>query len=219
MSVLRTNPPSARGSECPASGRSSDSGRPPSPPSRPAGQWQFGAGASPLTAAGPSRTCTGFPLRSPSVVAPSMPLRAGGRPALGSRRRLGGCDLRLLGHPEPRHGARHVGPRAAEDRPRDGVRDPRGPTRSRPSQPGVGDRDRDRVRGLGRDPPVVRVRTPGRSPGCGHRRGRGRGRRRAGLEAVARRSIRSRAGRLGSWRHPRTSATASWTRCSSGLTG
>ena len=58
-----------------ASGRSSDSGRPPSPPSRPAGQWQFGVEASPLTAAGPSRTHTGFPHRSPllwPLVCPSV---------------------------------------------------------------------------------------------------------------------------------------------------
>ena len=48
-----------------ARGRFSDSGLPPSPPSRPWGQWHVGAGASPLTAAGPSRTRTGFPLRSP----------------------------------------------------------------------------------------------------------------------------------------------------------
>src|SRR5207247_11390516 len=43
------------------SGRSSDSGRPPSPPSQPGGQWRRGGGASPLTAAGPCRTYTGFP--------------------------------------------------------------------------------------------------------------------------------------------------------------
>ena len=46
-------------------GRSSDSGLPLPPPSRPAGQWQFGGRASPLTAAGPSRTRTGFPHRAP----------------------------------------------------------------------------------------------------------------------------------------------------------
>ena len=50
------------------SGRSSDSGLPPAPPSRPGGQWRVGAEASPLTAAGPSRTCTGFPFRSPVLV-------------------------------------------------------------------------------------------------------------------------------------------------------
>src|SRR3954447_16171161 len=56
-----TNPPSARGSICAAGGRSSDSGRPPPPPSQAAAQWRRGGEASPLTAAGPSRTCTGVP--------------------------------------------------------------------------------------------------------------------------------------------------------------
>ena len=56
-----------------ARGRFSDSGLPPSPPSRPVGQWHFGAGASPLTAAGPSRTCTGFPFRSPFEAAAYHP--------------------------------------------------------------------------------------------------------------------------------------------------
>src|SRR5204862_8136728 len=55
-----------------AGGRSSDSGLPPPPPSRPAGQWRFGAGASPLTAAGPSRNRTGFPYRSPIGREPIM---------------------------------------------------------------------------------------------------------------------------------------------------
>src|SRR5439155_8603718 len=44
-----------------AGGRSSDSGLPPPPPSRVATQWLRGGRASPLTAAGPSRTCTGVP--------------------------------------------------------------------------------------------------------------------------------------------------------------
>src|SRR6185503_19159517 len=48
-----------------ATGRSSDSGLPLSPPSRALTQWRCGRRASPLTAAGPSRTCTGFPHRSP----------------------------------------------------------------------------------------------------------------------------------------------------------
>src|SRR5438045_1902445 len=45
-------------------GRSSDSGLPLPPPSRLA-PVALGDRASPLTAAGPSRTCTGFPYRSP----------------------------------------------------------------------------------------------------------------------------------------------------------
>ena len=58
---LATNPPSARGSIWRATGRSSDSGRPSVaafPARRPVA---FGAEASPLTAAGPSRICTGVP--------------------------------------------------------------------------------------------------------------------------------------------------------------
>src|SRR6266498_5898899 len=58
-----TNPPSARGSVL-ANGRSSDSGLPLPPPSR-LSPVALGGRASPLTAAGPSRTCTGFPYRSP----------------------------------------------------------------------------------------------------------------------------------------------------------
>jgi VanZ family protein len=47
-------------------GRSSDSGLPPTPPSRPVQRPVASRrGASPLTAAGPSRTCTGFPHRAP----------------------------------------------------------------------------------------------------------------------------------------------------------
>ena len=57
-----TNPPSARGSGCAASDRSSDSGLPSPPPSQARAQWRRGGEASPLTAAGPSRTCTGVPL-------------------------------------------------------------------------------------------------------------------------------------------------------------
>ena len=49
-----------------ATGRSSDSGLPLAPPSQPR-PVACGARASPLTAAGPSRTCTGFPNRSPYV--------------------------------------------------------------------------------------------------------------------------------------------------------
>src|SRR5262245_1480341 len=56
-----TNPPSARGSMVAAGSRSSDSGLPPPPPSRAAAQWRRGGAASPLTAAGPSRTRTGVP--------------------------------------------------------------------------------------------------------------------------------------------------------------
>ena len=65
---LATNPPSARGSVWRATGRSSDSGLPlhrlPGicASATPSGSWWR---ASPLTAAGPSRTCTGFPFRSP----------------------------------------------------------------------------------------------------------------------------------------------------------
>ena len=61
-SNLRSNESSFReGFELEANGRSSDSGLPPAPPSQPEGQWLAGAEASPLTAAGPSRICTGVP--------------------------------------------------------------------------------------------------------------------------------------------------------------
>src|ERR671922_2974681 len=55
-----------RGVRCRGGGRSSDSGLPPPPPSRPrpVASWRR---ASPLTAAGPSRIRTGFPIRSPVV--------------------------------------------------------------------------------------------------------------------------------------------------------
>src|ERR1044071_8430950 len=94
-----------------ARGRCSASGLPPAPPSQPRGQWHFGAGASPLTAAGPSRTRTGFPDRSPE--GRSLPLVADASLppalALGSGRPLGGGDLRALVGPPPRNGSRGVG--------------------------------------------------------------------------------------------------------------
>jgi VanZ family protein len=55
-------------------GRSSDSGLPPPRPSRPLGQWHFRGGTSPLTAAGPSRTHTGFPHRAPFEAEPIIGL-------------------------------------------------------------------------------------------------------------------------------------------------
>src|SRR5204862_3782076 len=62
MDRRSTNPPSARGSGCAAGSRSSDSGLPSPPPSQAVAQWRRGGEASPLTAAGPSRTLTGVPL-------------------------------------------------------------------------------------------------------------------------------------------------------------
>src|SRR5437899_3716092 len=62
-----TKPPSARKSELPVGGGLLTRGALPTPPSQPGGQWHVGAGASPLTAAGPFRIRTGFPDRSPVV--------------------------------------------------------------------------------------------------------------------------------------------------------
>src|SRR5205085_8955842 len=70
-----------------AGGRSSDSGLPSAPPSQPKPVALRGAGASPLTAAGPSRTRTGFPRRSPFLSRPSLSsARAGGARARSRRR-------------------------------------------------------------------------------------------------------------------------------------
>ena len=137
-------------------GRSSDSGLPLPPPSRPgaAGQWRRGGGASPLTAAGPSRTRTGFPHRAPcwrpslssDGVRPSRPsLAAGGA--------VGGSHLRALVRPRSRHRARRLGPRAAEDRARRGVRRPRRAPPASPRAAVARLRAGLALRRLGRGPP------------------------------------------------------------------
>ena len=98
QSVVDTNPPSARGSVCEASGRSSDSGLPPRRLPGPRASGVVGGGASPLTAAGPSRTCTGFPYRSlpigaePIIGVPTRAISQPGLPVVA----LGGGDLRAL---------------------------------------------------------------------------------------------------------------------------
>src|SRR5438445_278854 len=120
-----TKPPSARKSELPVGGGLLTRGALPTPPSQPGGKWHVGAGASPLTAAGPFRIRTGFPDRSP-VVAPRLPSSADGpvaRPLpLGARRPLGRCDLHAVVDPEPGYGSRHLGLRAPQGRAHDGVR-------------------------------------------------------------------------------------------------
>src|SRR5437016_5813467 len=117
-----TKPPSARKSEFPVGGGLLTRGALPTPPSQPGGQWHVGAGASPLTAAGPFRIRTGFPDRSP-VVAPRLPSSADGPVArpfpLGARRPLGRCDLRALVDPEPRHRSRYLGLRLSKVRAHD----------------------------------------------------------------------------------------------------
>src|SRR5206468_6015567 len=97
----------------------------PTPPSQPRGQWHVGAGASPLTAAGPFRSRTGFPDRSPVVGARLPSTRHGQvsrRPPLVARASLGRPDLRALVDPEPRHRARHLGLHPAQGRAHAGVR-------------------------------------------------------------------------------------------------
>src|SRR5206468_1305698 len=73
MNRRNTNPPSARGSDLRRRGRSSDSGLPPPPPSRPSRPVASDGGATPLTAAGPSRIRTGFPYRVPLAATLSWP--------------------------------------------------------------------------------------------------------------------------------------------------
>ena len=86
-----TNPPSARGSGCGRAAGLLTRGSLPRRLPGPCGQWHSGAGASPLTAAGPSRTCTGFPhplaLCEPEPTIGVVPLAR--VLALGSGRRSG----------------------------------------------------------------------------------------------------------------------------------
>ena len=100
-------------------------------------QWLRGGGASPLTAAGPSRIRTGFPHRAPDCGrAYHRTVSRVSRPSLASRRRLGGADLRVLVGAGPRDRARRVGSRAAQARARGRVRDPRRAPRPRaPDEP------------------------------------------------------------------------------------
>src|ERR1700751_4001510 len=110
-------------------------------------------GASPLTAAGPSRSRTGFPYRSPIRASlSSSPDEE--TSALGPGRRVGGGHLRAFVDSVALVGSRHVGRGAAEGGPPHRVRDPRraAPACIRPVA--AGPPDRDRLRRVGRDPPA-----------------------------------------------------------------
>ena len=101
VSLRNTNPPSARGSGWERD-RSSDSGSPFAafPARRPVA---FPRRASPLTAAGPSRTCTGFPHRAPCVWRKNLSSRGVDvrRSApVGAGRPLGRRDLCLSSVPD-----------------------------------------------------------------------------------------------------------------------
>src|SRR4051794_41448806 len=140
------------------------------PARRPVAWWRR---ASPLTAAGPSRTLTGFPHRAP-VSALNLPWLLHGL-SLVAGARLGGRDLRVLLHPVAELGAGDVGHRPAQARAHDRVRGPRRPARPRDRllRPGLRARGRLR-RDRPRTPPV---RAP--APRLAGRR-RDRRRRRAG---------------------------------------
>ena len=141
-------------------------------------QWLRGGGASPLTAAGPSRICTGFPHRAPmgrayhrTVAGPSSTLAARPRwaalifafssvPDLGTG--LGGWDVVLR---KIAHAAEYAVLGALLLRAILAL----GRVRARRA-----------VRGLGRDPPVVHRGTAGLAPRRRARRGRGPGGSRSG---------------------------------------
>src|SRR6266516_147701 len=108
--ALNTKPPSARGSVCGWPAGLLTRGALPAafPACRPVASWRE---ASPLTAAGPSRTCTGFPHRPPRFRPSLSWARDAAPPALvvASRRPLGGGHLRLLLDSEPEQRARNGG--------------------------------------------------------------------------------------------------------------
>ena len=204
-------------------------GAPPPPPSRPCGQWRRGGRASPLTAAGPSRTCTGFPHRAPFVAA-SLPF-AGVQPG-GDRRRsaLGtwapvvvwaAVIFAFSSMPSLGHRPRHVGHDPAQARAPRRVRDPRRAAPPRDATPRLAVALAGALRRLRRGAPdrssrggtarrsTSRSTRSGRSPACSS------GRTRAPAE---RRRERSPQPRLRSWSGT-TSPTGSSTRCSSASTG
>ena len=95
-------------------------------------QWLRGGGASPLTAAGPSRIRTGFPHRAPLIAASLSSDGDWSVPALlAPRRRVGGRHLRVLVRAGSRDRARRLGSRAAQARARDRVRRARRAPRAR----------------------------------------------------------------------------------------
>src|SRR5829696_6209938 len=184
MVILRTNPPSARGSEC-----------------------RRAAGL--LTRGALPRRLPG-PWASGSSARERLPSQRRDRPGLAPGSLSARLLLSRLVCPSVQAAVRRWGPvvawaavifafssvpslgtgldlgfRAAEDRPRHGVRDPRRPAFPCATPSGLGDRDRDWLRGLGRVPPIIRGGPPGVAPRRRDRLGRSRGRSGAGLEVVA----------------------------------
>ena len=185
-------------------GRSSDSGLPPPPPSRLASQWHVGGRASPLTAAGPSRTSTGFPHRallwraslssdraadqppSPSIstVRSGTRGRSGAtgsppppRPAAGFRRSFRPIAVMRQRHSTPRAG---TGASSSSASPRSARPCTCGPMPTR-AQRSAGSTRRGRASGVFTDAPdragARRARTARRDPaGAARRDGHGRAR-------------------------------------------
>src|SRR5918994_2757184 len=153
-------------------------------------QWLRGGGASPLTAAGPSRIRTGVP--SPcSCLRSSLSsdgVRVFGAP-LAARHRLGSADLRLLVGPRPRDRARRLGSRPPEDRACGRVRGARRAPRPRDRTGRARRRARHALRGQRRGPPVVRAGSP-RLPARRRTRRCGRARRRRRLADGSRAATR-----------------------------
>src|SRR5215218_11068437 len=96
---LDTTPPSARGSDCVAGGRSSDSGLPPAPPSRPCGPVALRRGSVSPHSGGTVPDSHRVP--SPLAFRPGAYHWPRAAPtcalALGTGHRLGGGDLRPVG--------------------------------------------------------------------------------------------------------------------------
>ncbi len=125
-------------------------------------QWLRGGGASPLTAAGPSRIRTGFPHRAPDCG------RAYHRTVSGSLVRLwlpvvawAALIFAFSSVPDLGTGLDRLGSRPAQDRSRSRVRDPRCAARPRDRTRRRGVRARRALRDQRRGAPVVRSRPTG----------------------------------------------------------
>src|SRR4029453_10158414 len=210
---LDTNPPSARGSGFVAGGRSSYSGVPPAPPSRPCRPVALRHGSvSPHSGGGvPDSHRVPLPLayRAGAYHWPrATPTRA---LAVGARCPVGGGDLRAVGGSGPRDRPRRLGRRPAEDRPRLRVRGlgAAALSRARPRAGSVS--DRLRLRDHGRSAPGVRDGPPR----VAVRRRDGRGRSGVRPAPAARgKAVRT----IAAWLTARLSTTGSSTPCWSGWT-
>ena len=164
--IQHLNPPSARGSGvCAERGRSSDSGRPPPPPSRPAGQWRVAGEHLPSQrrdrpGLAPG-SLTALRVRADPIIGLCPPTSSALLSALASRGRLGGAHLRALLGARSRHRARQLGSPAAEARARRRVRRARGTPRARTRLDAGRGRRRRALRGHGRAAPDARARSPG----------------------------------------------------------